>query len=441
MELLDRILDKCGRAGADMAEVYHISQKRLFVSVRNGAIETIEKSTPGGMAIRFFSDGRVSFGFTTDFSNAAIDKVTGRLAKLAGKLAKDRFATLPEPGTYPSGLDIFDDSHANQPTDEKIAYLIDLEKKALAYDVLIQKSNGVTYEEYVYTESLANSRGVESSYDSTSYRVGISVIASKDEEMYPGEGSMGARYFVDLPSPEKIVEEFASRAVRLIGGTPVDGGEYEIIFTPRAANSILWGLNFGLNGDEAFKGSSFLADKNGRKVASDLLAVYDDASMPRGLATRPADDEGTPSRKVALIDGGIVRGYMYDAKTAAKAGTESTGSCVRPDYNAYPSISPSNFYIAAGKDKLDDVIASCKKGIIVEETQGWGLNSVTGQYSAGINGILVRNGKRIRPVANVTIAADADTLLNGIGAICDDITFYDTFSAPSIMVRSMKVGA
>jgi len=87
------------------------------------------------------------------------------------------------------------------------------------------------------------------------------------------------------------------------------------------------------------------------------------------------------------------------------------------------------------------VIAACKKGIIVEQTDGWGLHSVTGQYSAGINGILVENGKRIRPVAGVTIAASADEILNGLGAICDDITYYDNFSSPSLMVKRMTVGA
>jgi len=147
------------------------------------------------------------------------------------------------------------------------------------------------------------------------------------------------------------------------------------------------------------------------------------------------------SQKHALVDGGILRGFLYDSKTAAKAKAASTGSSRRNDYNAFPEIWPSNFYIAPGKDRSADVIASCKKGIIVEETQGWGLHSVTGQYSAGIVGILVRNDKRIRPVANVTIAAGADELLNGIGAICDDITFYDDFSSPTIMVKTMKVGA
>ena len=132
---------------------------------------------------------------------------------------------------------------------------------------------------------------------------------------------------------------------------------------------------------------------------------------------------------------------MYDYKTASKAGTKSTASSSRRDYSYFPGIFPINFYIAPGDDKIEDVIASCKKGIIVEGTQGWGLHSVTGNYSAGINGILVKNGKRIKPVANVTIAAGADELLKGIGAICDDITFYRSFNSPSIMVKKMKVGS
>ena len=441
MELLDKILGKCQRSGAEMAEIYYISPRKLSISLRNGQVETIEKSTPGGMAIRFFANGKTSFGHTTELSDSAIDKTVDKLSRLAAKMEEDKFAVLPGPAEYPDRLEIYDDSFINEPMETKIQYLRDLEKKAMAHDPLIKKSNGVSYDEYVVTEGLANSKGVSSDYNSTYYRVGISVVASKDDQMYPGEGSVSARHFGDLPSHDKIVELFASRAIRLIGGTPVDGGDYEIIFAPRAANSILWGLSMALNGDNAYKGASFLTDKKGAKIAVDGFAVYDDALMSKGVASRPADSEGCPSRKLALIENGIVRGFMYDTRTAVKAKAESTGSCAREDYSSYPGIFPSNFYIAAGKDKVGDVIAACKTGIIVEETQGWGLHSVTGQYSAGINGILVKDGKRIRPVANVTIAADADRLLNGIGAICDDITFYDSFNSPSIMVKSMMVGA
>jgi PmbA protein len=229
--------------------------------------------------------------------------------------------------------------------------------------------------------------------------------------------------------------------VRLVGGTTCESGDYEIIFVPRAVNSILYGLNSALNGDDAFKGESFLAGKAGQKIGVDSFSLYDDALKPRGIASRPFDDEGSVSRTNALIENGVLRGFLYDLKTAAKAKALTTGSSSREDYSSFPGISSSNFYIAAGRDKADDVIAACKKGIIVEETAGWGLNSVTGQYSAGINGILVENGKRIRPVAGVTIAASADDILNGIGAICDNQTFFDNFSSPTIMVKRMTVGA
>lgn len=441
MELIDMILRKCTRAGAGMAEVFHLSQKKLSMSVRDGKLEMIQKSTPGGLAVRFFSEGRVSFAHTTELSEPAIDNIIDKLTNLARKTEEDEFAGLPQPRALQGGLDIFDDSRINQPMEPKIEYLMELEKKAMNYDVLIEKSGGVWYEEISSTKTLANTNGLNAGYDSTIYKTGISVVASKKGEMYPGEGIVSARYFGDLPRPDEIVERFASRAVRLVGGTTVDGGDYEIIFTPDAANSILWGFCYALNGENAFKGASFLADKKGMKIASDALTLYDDALMTRGVASRPADDEGVPSQKHALIDRGILRGFLYDTKTAAKANTASTGSSSRDDYDSFPGIWPSNFYIAPGKDRAADVIASCKKGIIVEDTQGWGLHSVTGQYSAGIVGILVRNGKRIRPVANVTIAAGADELLNGIGAICDDITFYDDFNSPTIMVKSMKVGA
>jgi PmbA protein len=441
MELVDKILQKCADAGADMADVFSISSKTLSVSVRDGRIEALKKAAPGGLAIRFYKAGKMSFAHTTDLSDQAIGSIIPRLALLSRSTEADPLADLPGSQKYVDNLDIYDQSQADKPIEAKIQYLKELEALALKYDPLISKSNSVGYDEWVTTRALGNSKGAKVSYKSTFYRVAISMVAGKNGEMFPGEGGMNATHFADLPSKDKIVEQFASRAVRLIGGTPVDGGDYEIIFTPHAANSILWGLLWALSGDNAFKGASFLADKLGQKVAVENLAIYDDALKPRGVASRPADDEGSASMRNTLIEGGMVKGFLYDMKTAAKAKAKSTGSSMREDYTTFPEIRASNFYLAPGKDKAEDVIASCKKGIIVEQTEGWGLHNVTGQYSAGINGILVENGKRIRPVAGVTIAAGADDILNGIGAICDDITFYDDINSPTIMVKRMTVGS
>jgi len=259
--------------------------------------------------------------------------------------------------------------------------------------------------------------------------------------MFPGEGSLWIRRFSDLPSPEKITEIFAGRAVRLIGGRPVDGGPYEIILAPSAANSLQWGLMGALNGNDNLLGATFLEGKLGQKIAFEGFSVYDDPLMPWAINSRPADDEGVASEKLALVENGVLKNFFYDSRTGAKANAKSTGAARREDYYSLPDISPSNFYIAPGTEKVDDVIAACRKGIIVEITQGWGLQGVNGQYSAGINGVLVQNGKRIRPVAGVTIGGTADDLLKGIGAVCDDITFFDRFNSPTLYVKKMVVGA
>ena len=441
MEFVEKILDKCMRAGADSAEVFRLNQKSLSLTAREGALETVEKSTPGGLAVRFFKDGKTAFAHTTDLSDRSVNDMIRKTKNMAAKTEPDEFAILPGPGQYGRDLDIFNDSRMNVSTDEKIAFLINLEKLAMDYDILIDKSNGAWCSEVLSEYELINSNGVKSNYKSSYYSIGVSVIASKNGNMFPGEGYVSARHFNDLPSADKIVDKYVSRALRLVGGTPVSGGDYEIIFTPYAATSILWGLSFALNGENALKGTSFLAGKKGEAFASDRLNIYDDAIMLQGVASRPADHEGVPSQKNKLIDKGILTGFLYDTRTAARAGEKSTGSSIRNDYNANPGISTSNFYIAPGDDRVEDVVASCKKGIIVENIHGWGLYSVNGQYSAGVNGILVRNGKRVKPVANVTIAAGPDDFFKGIGAICDDIAFFHRFSSPTIMIKKMKVGA
>jgi len=441
MEFIERILDKCIRAGAELAEVYNLSQKKLNLTVRDGKVETISKSTPGGAAIRFFSAGKSAFAHTTDISNRAIDELVSQLSKLAEKTTSDKSANIPGPLTKIADLDIYDSDYAEVAIDQKIDYLENLDHLATQYDPLIKQSNGASYKETITTLNLANTNGLNVSYDSSLYTVELSITAAKKDEMFPGESEYSVRHFDDLPRPEDIVDQTASTAIQLVGGTTVGSGNYEIIFTPDAARSILYGLAFALNGEDFLKGSSFLAGKSGEKFADSILSVYDNAAMPRGMASRPFDDEGIVSKKLALIESGILKSAMYDMKTAAKAEVASTASAFRKDYYSFPEISYSNFYIAPGKDKIEDVIASCKKGIIVKTTRGWGLHSVTGQYSAGINGILIRNGKRIKPVANITLAAGLEDLFKGIGAICDDLSLFRKLNSPSLMIEKMKVGA
>lgn len=441
MNNINRILNKCVRSGVSMAEVYSISQKTMKISVRNGKVEMITKSTPGGLAIRYFSVDRVAFAHTTNLSDNTIDLMIAKLSTLSKKTSKLEFASLPEPQNITENLDIYGPGFTEISTDDKIVYLVDMENFALKYDPLIKQSNGFSYTETISTVKLVNTNGIDLESNDTVYDIGINLAAAKDNEMFPGEGNFAARHFEDLPNPELMVEKIAGRAVRLLGGTTIEPGEYEIILTPNAANSILYGLANALNGDDYSKGSTFLADKEEDKFADSKLSLIDDSLMPRGLKSKTFDDEGTASQKNVLIENGVLKTALYDFNTAARQGKRSTGSAARRTYRDFPNIWPGNFYIPAGKDKVDDVIASCRKGIVVETTQGWGLRSIDGKYSAGINGTLIRNGKRIKPVANVTLAASTDELFNGIGAICDDLTFYHSFNSPSIMIKKMHVGA
>lgn len=441
MHDIKRILDKCLRSGAKMAEVYSLSKNAMYIRARDGKVDTIKKSTPGGVAVRYYSFDRLAFGHTTEISDKTIDKMISRLSKLSRKTGGEEFVNLPEPQAIPDNLDLYAPSYSELSTESKIDFLLGLEDIVLKYDPLIKQSNGTWYAEIISTVKLVNSNGVELEYNDTLYMVGIDAIAAKGDEKFPAEGDFSVRHFEDLPKPDEMVDKVAGKAIRLLGGTQIDSGDYEIILTGGATRSVLYGLLFALKGDDFIKGSSFLSGKEGEKFADSRLSLYDDAVMKRGVASRPFDDEGTGSKKITLIENGVLKSALYDMRTAARASKNSTGSALREDYNSFPAIGPSNFYISAGDSKFEEVVAACKKGIVVEDTQGWGLHSVTGQYSAGINGVLVRNGKRIKPVASVTLAGSSDEVLNGIGAICDDLSFYQDLNSPTIMIKKMRIGA
>ncbi len=441
MTMTEKIIDKCIRAGAQMAECFYISSRVLRISVRDGLVESIRKAAPEGVAIRYFSSNKMAFAYTNDLGESSIDGLISSLRRLAPKTSADEFAAMPEPQQYRGDIEIFDDEFAKLPIEDKIDYVQNLESTALKFDPLIRRSNSAWYEESITTRTIINSLGLATEFQDTSYAVGLSVVAEKNGSMYPGEGTLYVRRFADLPSPENLVSRFAGRALRLVGGTPVESGDYEIIFSPLGAMSVLGGLSYALNGQQLYRGSSMFAGKIGSPVAAESVSVVDDPHLPWGPASRPADDEGVATSRHILIDNGVFREALYDTKTAARAKTGSTGSAHRDSLQSLPEISPSNLFIVPGTNKAEDLIASCKKGIIVEETQGWGLNSVTSQYSAGIAGILVKNGQKIRPVGNVTLAATAADLLNGIEAVADDLDIFGRLSSPTFKVKRMKIGS
>jgi len=213
-----------------------------------------------------------------------------------------------------------------------------------------------------------------------------------------------------------------------------------VVFHPDVAGSLLGGILGAINGERVLQGASFLADRVGEQIASDLLTIVDDGTRPRGLASAPFDGEGVPTQRRTIIDRGVLQGFMYNTMVASRAGVESTGNAARGGFSSLPGIGPHAFYVEAGESDPEDIIRSVSNGLYLKSVTGYGINPVSGSFSGGAQGFWIQNGRLAFPVMGLTIAASAEEMLNGIDMLGTDLDLNRTTTAPTFRIREMQIG-
>jgi PmbA protein len=211
-----------------------------------------------------------------------------------------------------------------------------------------------------------------------------------------------------------------------------------VVFDPMMAASFVSSVAAAANGDAVFKNSSFLASKLGQKLAPDNVTIVDDGLLKDGIATSPFDGEGVATRTTKILDRGVLNAFLYDAFTARKAKTHSTGNASR-GYRSLPHIGTNNLYLEPGEQTPESIIKGVKDGFYVTAMLGHGANLVTGEFSRGANGLWIENGALTRPVQEVTVAGHLLDMLQGIDAIGNDLHFRGNTAAPTIRFRELTV--
>lgn len=440
-ELPAELVKKSLKAGADQSEVYLEEGKELLLRVRKGEIEILKQTRTKGLGLRVFLKKKLGFSYTSDFTLQPLDDLIEKTIFLAKNSSEDEFNGLPEniePVSEKGDLKIYDTQLKNFPTEMKIELAKRAEDTAFSVDPRITNSDGAEYRDHEAQIHLANSSGVNLSYQRTSVSLSCSPIAEKDGEKR-GNGFWDYKSLLeDLEPPEKIGKIAAERALRMLGSKKIETQKVPIILDPLTASGFLAGLSYGVNGDLAAKNSTFLAEKLNQKIGSDLLNVWDDAILPKGVGSSPFDGEGTTTQRKKVFENGILKTFLHNNYSAKKMKTFSTGNASR-GYDSIPRISALNFYLENGKIDPKDIIHSVKKGFFVTDLAGFGMNIVTGDYSQMAEGLWIEDGELTFPVSQVTIAGTIMDMLNGIEMVGNDLVFRGSISSPTIKFSEMVV--
>ena len=372
--------------------------------------------------------------------------VAGALA-LAKVTEEDPFTVLPETaefGSVEGDLHLYFDDVYSLEGPERIEWARRAEAAALAADPRIANSDGGSFDAATGRKVLANSRGFVGGYRTSYAGVSAAPLAMDANGAMQRDGWWsGARRLADLESPESIGKEAARRALRRLGARRVATQRVPIVFAPEVARSLIGSVFEAASGDAIWRGASFLAGRLGEQIAAPSITVVDDNFMllPTGVGgfgSSPFDGEGLPSRRTVVVEAGVLRTYLLNTYSARKLGMKSTHNASR-GLAGTPGIGCGNLYLEPGTLTPEEIFAAIPVGLYVTSLMGFGVNTVTGDYSRGATGMWIENGVLTHAVEEVTIAGNLAEMLRNVTAIGNDLVFRGSVASPTLRIDGMTI--
>ena len=435
------------KGGASDAEAVVREGDEFSVNVRMGQVETLKESGSRGLGLRVFLGTRSASASTSDLTPDGIrDLVAGALA-LAKVTEEDPFTVLPETaefGSVEGDLHLYFDDVYSLEGPERIEWARRAEAAALAADPRIANSDGGSFDAATGRKVLANSRGFVGGYRTSYAGVSAAPLAMDANGAMQRDGWWsGARRLADLESPESIGKEAARRALRRLGARRVATQRVPIVFAPEVARSLIGSVFEAASGDAIWRGASFLAGRLGEQIAAPSITVVDDNFMllPTGVGgfgSSPFDGEGLPSRRTVVVEAGVLRTYLLNTYSARKLGMKSTHNASR-GLAGTPGIGCGNLYLEPGTLTPEEIVAAIPVGLYVTSLMGFGVNTVTGDYSRGATGMWIENGVLTHAVEEVTIAGNLAEMLRNVTAIGNDLVFRGSVASPTLRIDGMTI--
>ena len=438
--IAESLVERGIAAGATAADALYAGDRSSGVQVRLGALEDVSRSEGEQIGLRLFDGQRSATVASSDLSEEALGTLVERCLAMAREAPEDPYAGLAPKALLEGGdmppIDSFD---PREPDPEALkARSLDAEAAALAVTG-VTNSSGAGASASATTIALATSGGFSGAYRSSGHGCSAGVVAGEGASMQRDHAWHSARFLDDLDAAEAIGRKAGERAVARLNPRRPKPGKYPVVFDPRVSPGLLGHFASAISGASIARKTSFLQDRLGAPVFAGGVTIVDDPLRPRGLRSRPFDAEGLRVSRRELVSGGILNSWIAESASARQLGIEPTGHASRGVGGA-PGASPANMYMAAGDRSREELLADLPEAVLIIELIGQGVNGVTGDYSRGAVGFMVRNGEIAEPVAEITIASNLIDMFATLEP-ASDLEFRRGIDAPTILVPEMTVGA
>ena len=441
-EALDRaqmLCDAAIKAGADAADALYYCNAATSVSMRLGALEDVERSEGQDISLRAFVGQRSASVSTADMEPSELAKLVERCVAMAREAPSDPYAGLaPQDrlfrGPIPD-LDLDDGSEADPQALREAALAAEDAARAVAG---VTNSEGGTASHSRTRFALATSHGFAGGYGTSGHSLSASVIAGEGAAMQRDYGWHSAHHLSDLESAAAIGARAGARAVARLNPGKAPVGKLPVLFDPRVGASLIGHLLGAIAGPAVARGTSFLLGKEDQALFDGAIVIRDEPHRPRGLRSRAFDGEGLPTAARDIVADGRITGWLLDTASAKQLGLEPTGHASRG--GGASGVTASNLHLAAGTVSPQALMADVAEGVYITELIGQGVNAVTGDYSRGASGFVIRDGQLAGPIAEFTVAGNLMDMFAGM-VPANDLIFRHATNVPTIRIDGMTVAS
>jgi len=438
--IAESLVERGIAAGATTADALYIGDRSSGVEVRLGRLEDVSRSESEQIGLRLFDGQRSATVASSDLSGEALNVLVERCLAMAREAPEDPYAGLAPADLLlagdPPDLDGFDPREPDPA--ELRARALEAESAALAV-AGVTNSSGANAGASASTIALATSGGFSGAYRTTGHSCSAAVLAGEGASMQRDYAWHSARHVDALDPAATIGRKAGERAVARLNPKRPKPGRYAVLFDKRVSSSLLGHFSGAISGSSIARKTSFLQDKLGQMIFSNGVTIVDDPLRLRGLRSRPFDGEGVRVSRQELVSRGTLDQWIAESASARQLGIAPTGHAARGVGGA-PSAAASNLYMEAGPRGREELLGAFPEALLVIELIGQGVNPVTGDYSRGAVGFMVRGGEIAEAVSEITIASNLIDMFATLEP-ASDLEFRRGIDAPTILVPEMTVGA
>jgi TldD protein len=429
-DILNKVVEiAVHKFGAEYAEARAEKVFKTTVTVKEEKVEAVREGIENGIALRVLVNGAWGFASVGSLNNemimgaisqackmarAASDKLKDPIKLVKGKTIEDRVSVKPKKN--PSEVLI----------EDKVETALNIATTILKFDDRI-KSCTIDYLDLTGTSFFLNSEGTYIEQDKLYVWARI-LATAKEGDIYTFSreevGSTAGYEIFDIETPQKIGEKVAKRAVDQLRAKAPKGGTFPAVLGPNVVGVLVHEAFGHLAEADLTLSGSVLMNKLGKKVASEIVTIYDDGTIEGAFGSFRYDDEGIPAQKTLLVEDGVVVGLMHNRETAQKFNVQPTGNARAEDFRVEPIIRMRNTFMAPGDYTFEELIEDIKFGYYFKSFRG-GQANLDGTFQVGIQeGYEIVDGEIGKPVRNASISGNTLETLHKVDAVGRDFELW-----------------